>query len=175
VNDNSVLCSEYVSGIPIDTLASGGVNGTPLVDQHHRNQVASTILRLCLNELFVYRFMQTDPNWSNFLYDTRTRVINLVDFGASRQYDKPFVDEYLRMVMACARRDRHSVIHHSINLGFLTGDESREMMDAHVDAAFIVGEPFASNGISYHTTPLRWVFRYYSYVCIVCVCDVMNE
>jgi aarF domain-containing kinase len=101
---------------------------------------------LCLNELFVYRFMQTDPNWSNFLYDTNTGVINLVDFGASREYSKTFVDEYLRMVIACARRDRDAVIQHSITLGFLTGDESREMINAHVEAAFIVGEPFASKG-----------------------------
>ena len=28
--------------------------------------------RLCLRELFEYRFMQTDPNWSNFLYNRDT-------------------------------------------------------------------------------------------------------
>ena len=42
--------------------------------------------------------MQTDPNWSNFLYDEATRSINLIDFGAARSYPKPFVDNYLRMV-----------------------------------------------------------------------------
>lgn len=42
--------------------------------------------------------MQTDPNWSNFLYDEATRTINLIDFGAARDYSKSFVDDYLRMV-----------------------------------------------------------------------------
>lgn len=42
--------------------------------------------------------MQTDPNWGNFLYDEKTRVINLIDFGAARDYPKHFVDDYLRMV-----------------------------------------------------------------------------
>lgn len=42
--------------------------------------------------------MQTDPNWSNFLYDETTRSINLIDFGAARDYPKGFVDDYLQMV-----------------------------------------------------------------------------
>lgn len=56
------------------------------------------MLELTLKELFVFRFMQTDPNWGNFLYDASTRTINLIDFGAARDYPKKFVDDYLRMV-----------------------------------------------------------------------------
>lgn len=41
---------------------------------------------------------QTDPNWSNFLYDESEKMINLIDFGAARDYPKSFVDDYLRMV-----------------------------------------------------------------------------
>jgi len=50
------------------------------------------------------------------------------------------------MVHACSVRDRQKVIDSSIKLGFLTGDESREMMDAHVAAGYIIGEPFACEG-----------------------------
>jgi aarF domain-containing kinase len=53
-----------------------------------------------------------------------------------------FVDEYLRMIHACAHRNREAVIDGSIRMGFLTGEESKNMLDAHVAAAFIVGEPF---------------------------------
>lgn len=42
--------------------------------------------------------VQTDPNWSNFLYDDAKKLINLIDFGAARDYPKSFVDDYLRMV-----------------------------------------------------------------------------
>lgn len=45
--------------------------------------------------------MQTDPNWSNFLYDEATKSINLIDFGAARDFPKSFVDNYLRMVLVC--------------------------------------------------------------------------
>lgn len=53
--------------------------------------------------LFVFAYVvvdqvQTDPNWSNFLYDEATKLINLIDFGAARDYPKSFVDDYLGMV-----------------------------------------------------------------------------
>ena len=35
------------------------------------------MLALCLEELFVWRFMQTDPNWSN-LYDAETNKVCLL-------------------------------------------------------------------------------------------------
>lgn len=46
----------------------------------------------------LFDLMQTDPNWSNFLYDDTTKTINLIDFGAARDYPKSFVDDYIRMV-----------------------------------------------------------------------------
>lgn len=131
-----LLTTIKVPGVPIDKLTG--------LAQPVRNHVASTLLDLCLHELFLFRFMQTDPNWGNFLFDPETNMVNLIDFGASRDYEKPFVDEYLRMVYACSKRDREGVIASSIKLGFLTGDESKAMLDAHCESGFIIGEPFAS-------------------------------
>lgn len=133
-----VLSTEFVSGIPIDRVAS--------LNQETRNYVGRKLLELTLMELFVFRFMQTDPNWSNFLYDEATNTINLIDFGAARDYPKRFVDDYLRMVVACANGERDVVIEMSKRLGFLTGEESEAMLDAHVQAGFIVGLPFSNPG-----------------------------
>ncbi|OVA10284.1 hypothetical protein BVC80_1175g37 [Macleaya cordata] len=90
--------------------------------------------------------LTTDPNWSNFLYDETTNMINLIDFGAARGYKNSFVDDYLRMVIACANCDRDAVIEMSRMLGFLAGTESEVMLDAHVQAGFIVGLPFSNLG-----------------------------
>ena len=46
-------------------------------------------------ELFEWRFIQSDPNFANFLYDNNNKRINLIDFGAARAYDKKFVDGYM--------------------------------------------------------------------------------
>ncbi|CAN8248126.1 unnamed protein product [Cochlearia groenlandica] len=138
VSSKKVLTTELISGIPIDKVA--------LLDQKTRDNVGMKMLELTLKELFVFRFMQTDPNWGNFLYDEATKTINLIDFGAARDYPKKFVDDYLRMVKACADKDREGVIEMSRRLGFLTGDEPDVMLDAHVQAGFIVGLPFAATG-----------------------------
>ena len=57
----------------------------------------------------------------NFLYDETTGRINLIDFGAAREYPAAFVGDYLEMVMGCANKDREQVIQRSTRLGFLTG------------------------------------------------------
>jgi aarF domain-containing kinase len=58
-------------------------------------------------------------------------------------------------ILACANRDREQVIKCSILLGFLTGKELRVMLDAHVDAAFVVGLPFSKpGGFDFRTTNL---------------------
>ncbi|GMI66678.1 ABC transporter 1 [Hibiscus trionum] len=138
ISSKRVLTTELVSGVPIDKVA--------LLDQGTRNYVGRKLLQLTLMELFVFRFMQTDPNWGNFLFDEPTKTINLIDFGAARDYPKRFVDDYLRMVMACANNDGEAVIEMSRRLGFLTGMESDVMLDAHVQAGFVVGLPFSKIG-----------------------------
>ncbi|XP_057964150.1 protein ABC transporter 1, mitochondrial isoform X2 [Malania oleifera] len=89
ISSKRILTTELVSGIPIDKVA--------LLSQETRDYVGKKLLELTLMELFAFRFMQTDPNWSNFLYDEATGSINLIDFGAARDYPKIFVDDYLRM------------------------------------------------------------------------------
>lgn len=89
--------------------------------QKIRDAVGTLLLQLTLKELFEWRFMQTDPNWGNFLYDEAAGKLNLIDFGAAREFPVPFVDDYLSMVKACAERDRDGVIRYSTKLGFLTG------------------------------------------------------
>jgi len=51
----------------------------------------------------------------------RNKRLNLVDFGAAREYNKPFVDEYMRLVWAAANRDEAEIMRLSRKLGFLTG------------------------------------------------------
>lgn len=130
-----VLTTEMVSGVPVDQLAVDE-NGQGL-PQEVRDQVATTLIHVCLRELFEFRFMQTDPNWSNFLYDPDTGMVHLIDFGASREYDQEFVDEYLRLVHAFAERDREQAYESSVKLGFLTGDESKIMVNAHIDVSLL--------------------------------------
>jgi aarF domain-containing kinase len=86
-------------------------------------QIGTNILRLCLLELFEFRFMQTDPNWANFLYASQTDQIQLIDFGASRQYSKEFMDGWWRLLGAAISGERDEMRKESLGLGYLTGEE----------------------------------------------------
>lgn len=58
------------------------------LDQGIRDMVGTWLLKLTLKELYDWRFMQTDPNWGNFLFDQERGVLNLIDFGAAKEYPK---------------------------------------------------------------------------------------
>lgn len=135
-----VLTTEWMPGLPLDRAAA-----SPTMTARERDRVGTRLLWLTLTELFSFRFMQTDPNWSNFLYEPRTGQLSLIDFGACRQYDESFAENYLQLMRACAEGDaqREQILHYSRELAFLTGDESKTMLDAHVRAAVLVGTPFA--------------------------------
>lgn len=139
LSSERVLCSEWAPGIHIDKVAE--------LDQSVRDSVGTRLLGLTLKELYEWGYMQTDPNWGNFLYDPPTDLIHLIDFGAAKEYPPAFVSDYLEMVKACAEKDGPGIVDKSTSLGFLTGDESKLMLDAHVEAAIVVGTPFSSEGL----------------------------
>lgn len=130
-----VLTTELVYGTPVDKLVDAS--------QELRNEVCKNLLHLCLMEIFLFRFMQTDPNWANFLYNFDTKQIVLLDFGACNEYTAEFVDTYMKIIKGAAEQNRKNVLLYSQELGFLTGYETKVMEEAHVDAVMILGEAFA--------------------------------
>ncbi|XP_038149191.1 atypical kinase COQ8A, mitochondrial isoform X2 [Cyprinodon tularosa] len=136
LSSTHVLTTELVPGFPLDKAES--------LSQELKNEICQNILLLCLRELFEFRYMQTDPNWSNFFYDPNTHRVALLDFGATRGFDQSFTDVYVEIIHAAAEGNREGVLKRSIDMKFLTGYESKAMIKAHVDAVMILGEAFAS-------------------------------
>uniref|UniRef100_A0A0R3RTX2 ABC1 domain-containing protein n=1 Tax=Elaeophora elaphi TaxID=1147741 RepID=A0A0R3RTX2_9BILA len=135
-----VLTTEYMEGVPVDKCMDE--------PQEVRNYIASKFIELCLREIFVWRFMQTDPNWSNFYLGkhptaSSPRLI-LLDFGASRSYPKKFVDQYMSIIRAAYDNDKNKMLEYSRKIGFLSGYESKVMEDAHCESISILGETLAS-------------------------------
>jgi aarF domain-containing kinase len=131
-----VLTMDFMTGRGVTRIA-------PELSQTQRDWIGSQILRLCLREIAEFRFMQTDPNWSNFLYNPDTGRLELLDFGASREYPDSFAALYVRLLAAAARGDRDTLVNLSRELGYLTGLESRTMVEAHVDSILTLAEPFS--------------------------------
>ncbi|KOC68611.1 Ubiquinone biosynthesis protein coq-8 [Habropoda laboriosa] len=137
LSTNQVFATEMVEGIPVDKCTS--------MDMETREHICKLIMRLCLKELFVFRYMQTDPNWSNFFYNTNTRQLVLLDFGACREYEKLFMDKYIQIIHAASEGNRDKILNLSREMGFLTGYESKIMEEAHVDTVMVLGQVFDKN------------------------------
>ncbi|KAL6939276.1 Ubiquinone biosynthesis [Hanseniaspora osmophila] len=116
--------------------------------QEMRDFICTNIMRLCLQEIAEYQYMQTDPNWANFLYNKDTQKIELIDFGATRPYPLQFIKNYRRLLTyAAVKHNRKECAAVSKDLGYLTGLESSKMVDAHVDSVLVLGEPFSQPGL----------------------------
>ncbi len=75
---SKVLVSEFVKGSPLGkaTILPQEYRDSVIL-MINNSKIAERMLRLCLDELFTYRFMQTDPNWSNFLYNLKNDTVCL--------------------------------------------------------------------------------------------------
>ncbi|SZF04273.1 unnamed protein product [Blumeria hordei] len=135
-----VLTMEFMNGIGITKIK--GLN------QDQKDWIGTQVLRLCLREITEFRFMQTDPNWTNFLFNTETQKLELLDFGASREYPVDFVTKYSQLLAAASKSDKSSIREISISLGYLTGYESKKMLDAHVTSILTLAEPFLESSPS---------------------------
>jgi len=135
VSTKMVFTNELIEGLTIDQCADQ-------LDQDTRNHIVKMFLELLLRELFLHRYMQTDPNWANFLYNPDTKQLGLLDFGATREYRPFFVNNYFRIIDGAASGDRDAVLEYSVKVGFLTGYESKVMNDAHVESVMILAEAF---------------------------------
>ncbi|KAL4750215.1 hypothetical protein BDW72DRAFT_176282 [Aspergillus terricola var. indicus] len=130
----NVLTMERLNGIAVTKIQT--------FTQAQRDWIGTQILRLCLREITEFKYMQTDPNWTNFLYNASTNRLELLDFGASRAYPDSFIDKYIQILCAASRANRETCHALSIDLGYLTGHESSAMVDAHVSSILTLAEPF---------------------------------
>ncbi|KAG5927230.1 hypothetical protein E4U42_002425 [Claviceps africana] len=131
--------------LTMDFMDGEGVTRVRGLTQQQRDWIGTHMMRLCLREMTEFNFMQTDPNWTNFLYDARLHKLVLLDFGASREYPEAFVRQYVLLLDAASRSDRAGVRALSESLGYLTGHESRAMLDAHTQSVLTLAEPFADS------------------------------
>ncbi|KAI1954246.1 hypothetical protein LOZ57_000596 [Ophidiomyces ophidiicola] len=129
-----VLTMERLDGVAVTKIQN--------FTQAQRDWIGTQILRLCLREICEFRYMQTDPNWTNFLYNAKTNRLELLDFGASREYPSSFIKTYIRTLVAASRNDRKLLQELSTKLGYLTGFESQAMTNAHLESILTIAEPF---------------------------------
>ncbi len=106
-----VLAMTYMDGAPIETLAV-----KPLAV---RNAAAETILELGIREVFDWGFVQTDPNFANYLYQADNGRIQLLDFGATREYSDKQRHALRCLLEACMHGDDGDIENAAAEVGYL--------------------------------------------------------
>jgi predicted unusual protein kinase regulating ubiquinone biosynthesis (AarF/ABC1/UbiB family) len=135
LSSRRVLATDRVFGLPIEDLRS------PEHSQERRDRIGERLLGLVLRELFEFHFMQTDPNFANYLFDPNNERIALLDFGAARRFTRKFTDAYRRLLVASVDDHRPALFEVSRELGFLKGDETPEALDIYVELLRLLTEP----------------------------------
>merc|ERR1712019_137417 len=68
------------------------------LDQETKNHIARQLVKICLEQLFIFRTMQTDPNWGNYMWNGEKII--MLDFGGTQEYEKDFIDTYIKIINA---------------------------------------------------------------------------
>lgn len=88
----TVLPMDFIEGMPFERLA-----GSP---QAERDAAMKAISDLALRELFTFGYMQTDPNFANYLWRPKDGRVALLDFGAVRPVSPQSAAAYLAVLQA---------------------------------------------------------------------------
>jgi predicted unusual protein kinase regulating ubiquinone biosynthesis (AarF/ABC1/UbiB family) len=135
-----VLATDRIRARPIEDLRS------PEHPQERRDRVGAKLLRLVFRELFAFRFIQTDPNFGNYLYEPKEERIALLDFGSTRRLSPGLCAGYRALFDAAARCERDALLELSESIGLLRGSEPRPAREAFSRLCETFAEPLRSSG-----------------------------
>jgi len=134
----NVLAMDFLEGEPIESLATA--------TQTTRDRVVELLLELLFRELFEFRMIQTDPNFANFLYNTGTRQLGLLDFGATRRYPVVVTEAYRGLLEAALREDHAAMSESAQAIGYFKKDIHAQQRAAVIQLFVLATEPARTHG-----------------------------
>ena len=150
-SDDFVLPEVYDEFTTSNTLAMSLIRGQPIesvidAPQEERDRVATLLMELVVREVFEFGLMQTDPNFGNYFYQSDSRRIVLLDFGATREVPEHVSNGYRRLLRAGLDSDWEAANAAAIDMGLATSggdDRQRELM---AELFALTMEPIAHRG-----------------------------
>lgn len=107
-----------------------------------REKVGRLVLDLYCKEFFDWGFVQTDPNYANFLIQPENLRLVLLDFGATLRYSNEFRNYYIGLLRDLESIDQDRIIKNFTSLGLIDARESDEAKKLFVDLMLLSIEPF---------------------------------
>ena len=131
LSTEKIIAMSFIAGNPIEEAGS--------LDLATRNYLMIQLVELALKEFFSFRLMQIDPNFANYVYDTESKTIGLLDFGAVREFPEKTTELFCRFINAGLDGDRYALRELSLELGLYRKETSaahRAMIDRMVVYVF---------------------------------------
>lgn len=135
-----ILAMDWIEGESLDRLVREDV------PQETRDRIATVLQELTFRELYDFHFMQTDPNFANYLYRHEDGRIALLDLGAAVEFSDDFIVRFRRITRAILDRDREAVRKAAAGVGYLRETDTLRHQQLVVDLIMLVCEPLTTDG-----------------------------
>jgi predicted unusual protein kinase regulating ubiquinone biosynthesis (AarF/ABC1/UbiB family) len=119
------ICMEYIDGISLQQFIDSQSNPS------EKRQVAESLIDLFIHEFFVLGMVQTDPNFANYIIKKNGQIA-LLDFGATKKFEKSFRDIYFELLKASFDENEHDIIFYGSKLGLVDRKDNKEAVDLFV-------------------------------------------
>ena len=98
-----------------------------LLEKSEKNKLAKKLFELLLDEIFIFQFVQTDPNLANFLIKRDEEEIILLDFGSCSKVSDETRELYAAFLDIGLTLDREKIKASLLNFGFLPTDIDEDL------------------------------------------------
>jgi len=107
-----VLTSSWLAGSHLDTFLAGEP------PQETRDRIGEALFGFYVGTLFQHGLYNCDPHPGNYLFLEDGRV-GMVDYGCTREFERPFVAKLARLTCAVQRDDRDLLLRSFAELGLI--------------------------------------------------------
>ena len=146
LSNEFILCMEFIEGTSISQLS--------LAPSETKNTILEHLMELVFNELFVFKFTQSDPNFANFLYQEDSKRLVLLDFGACRHISDKASQGYAKMAKAMQLQDGKEMLNALYELGLLNKNSPLRIVNIVEQACLMASESLQSESYNFKQTKI---------------------
>lgn len=142
-------CSKNVLAASFEAGFAVSAPEVSALAQPRKNRLAKAFLELFFKEMFVFKTLQTDPNFGNYRVQIdatgqQDKVV-LLDFGSVVSYDDSFIKPVKQMIVGALQKDQRQLIEGAIALGIMQEGFPEQVLEDFAALCYLLVEPFQND------------------------------
>ena len=152
---DSVLCMSYEEAVHVKSPEVQGLS------QARRSRIAENALDLFFQEFFEWGLVQTDPHFGNYKIRLDPKgeqdQMLLLDFGATRRFSRPFLEQYYNIVAGAYNDDEAQILNGAEGIGLMRTQFSDAVRESFIEVCRLIIEPFVDPQAHPGRVPEEWL------------------